>query len=184
MYFHLVFRFCVDLVEMVKIMQKHAKLEQKGEKAKKPCNPLKEQQQPVDWMLEQIDWIKHVDRLLRPEENMSTGWCGSSAQPCGMNSAHSASTSRLDQEVVDWIIKHVDWMKHAWKNQSTGSWQRVQRINPSRREEQRNPDFQRSPTLKNHNSQSKKKFCNVVNSKVVANKLRNKSASKSQKSNG
>ena len=30
--FHLVFSFCVDLVGMVKIMQKHAKLEQKWKK--------------------------------------------------------------------------------------------------------------------------------------------------------
>ena len=47
-YFHLVFRFCINLVGMVKIMQKHAKLEQKGEKAKNQANPPKEQRQPVD----------------------------------------------------------------------------------------------------------------------------------------
>jgi len=36
--FHLVFSFCVDLVGMVKIMQKHAKLEQEWKKIKNQEN--------------------------------------------------------------------------------------------------------------------------------------------------
>ena len=44
MCFHLVFSFCVDLLGMVKITQKHAKLEQKVEKAENHQNQPKQQQ--------------------------------------------------------------------------------------------------------------------------------------------
>ena len=60
---------------MVKIMQKHAKLEQKVEKAENHENPPK-LWQPVDWMWQPVDWIKLGGRSLTPEANMSTGWRG------------------------------------------------------------------------------------------------------------
>ena len=56
--FHLVFSFCVDLVGMVKIMQKHAKLEQKVEKVENHEN----QPKPVDWLMEPVDWIIRMVR--------------------------------------------------------------------------------------------------------------------------
>ena len=53
--FHLVFSFYDDLVGMVKIMQKHAKLEQKVEKSRKPyCQ-------------------EHIDRFGKLGGNVSTG---------------------------------------------------------------------------------------------------------------
>ena len=63
---------------------------------------------------------EHVDRLVWEQRTQR-------ATMRGMNSAQRA-------RVVDWIIRQVDWMECTEKNQSTGSWQKVQRINPSRRQ--------------------------------------------------
>ena len=76
--------------------------------SQKPCNPPKEQQQ-------QVDWIKHVDRLLRPEENMSTGWCGSSnsARHARDEQCTARPSSRLDHQTCRLdetrLEKPVDW---------------------------------------------------------------------------
>ena len=54
--FHLVFSFCVDLVGMVKIMQKHAKLEQKWKKAENQeisCNSR------LEGETSRLDWVQH-----------------------------------------------------------------------------------------------------------------------------
>ena len=64
---------------------------------------------------------EHVDRLERPEENMSTSLVQAAAARSAQAmragcTVHSASTSRLDHEVVDWIMQPVDWMKLPWKN--------------------------------------------------------------------
>ena len=100
--------------------------------------------------------------------NMSTGWkglrrtcrqvwCGTAT---AARSAHAmrAGDAAHSAQAVDWIMQPVDWMECTGKNQSTGSWQRVQHRNPSLRKEQRNLDFQRSLTLKNQNSQSRRNF--------------------------
>ena len=56
----------------MKIIQKHAKLEQKMEKAEnmKFCLNCRK---PVDWFWKPVDWIKPVERSIAPGENISTG---------------------------------------------------------------------------------------------------------------
>ena len=104
---------------------------------------------------------KHVDMLKKLEENMSIALVRAAAaaarRPCAGDAAHSAQAVDWIMQPVDWN-ELVDWMECTGKNQSTGSWQRVQRRNPSRRKEQRNAEIQRSLTLKNHISQSRRNF--------------------------
>ena len=63
--FHLVFSFCVDLVGMVKIMQKHAKLEQKWKKVKNHENRRNSRLDVVPSRLEgetsRLDWTRQRD---------------------------------------------------------------------------------------------------------------------------
>ena len=54
--FHLVFSFCVDLVGMVKIMQKYAKLEQKWKKAE---NQEISRNSRLQGETSQLDWVRH-----------------------------------------------------------------------------------------------------------------------------
>ena len=58
--FHLVFSFCADLVGMVKIMQKHAKLEQKWKKAE---NQEISRNSRLDVMPSRLYWIRHGIKL-------------------------------------------------------------------------------------------------------------------------
>ena len=96
--------FYVDLVGMVKIMQNWSKKWKKVENhgicrnSRLDVVPSRLDHQKsrklaatVEWVLGVVDWIEPVDRMLRPEANMSTGWCGS------RSSAHSAQAMRDEQ---------------------------------------------------------------------------------------
>ena len=50
MYFHLLFRFCVDLGKMVNIMQNHAKIEQKDGIAENPCKAMQHADQSIFYL--------------------------------------------------------------------------------------------------------------------------------------
>ena len=77
MCFHLVFSFCVDLVGMVKIMQKHAKLEQKWKKVE---NHVNRRNSRLDVVPSRLDHKK------------SSGY-----KPTRRNSRREDETSRLDR---------------------------------------------------------------------------------------
>ena len=75
MYFNLDFSFCVDLVGMVKIMQKHAKLEKKGKKPKTmqgvaSSSRLEAGTSRLDQTCRQVAQARgeNVDRLVREQE--------------------------------------------------------------------------------------------------------------------
>ena len=155
MCFHLVFSFCVDLVGMVKIMQKHAKLEQKEQSAKNHKNPCK----------------------CRSRRQHAARPCaeGSSAQR--QNSRLGVWSSRLDHRAM---LQHARIAAHAAREVMRGEQCEARKssrldgfrlgkavdwivgsmfsINPSSRQKQGNPDSGVARPWKNHNSQSRRNF--------------------------
>ena len=68
--FHLVFSFCVELLGMVKIMQKHAKLEQN---VKKIENQGISRNSRLEGKNSRLNWIRHGINLGR-RFRQSTAW--------------------------------------------------------------------------------------------------------------